>query len=145
MERSDEHTCRRPCHILYLDNYAEPSKIFPFLPASQASLTINGETIRRCFARRLRQAASSQLPCKNQMDRNTFRSINWDVRGKALGTLENSANIFIVRFSHGHLPTWRHMHRTKRAVNDICPACIHIAKTEWHTLSCPSESLWWGT
>jgi hypothetical protein len=31
----------------YLVNYAERSKIVPFIPASQASLTINGETMAR--------------------------------------------------------------------------------------------------
>jgi hypothetical protein len=29
----------------YLDNYAQPSKIIPFIQPSQASLTIDGETI----------------------------------------------------------------------------------------------------
>ena len=33
----------------YLNNYSEPSKIVPFIPASKASLTINGETITRRF------------------------------------------------------------------------------------------------
>ena len=44
----------------YLDNYSEPSKIVPFVPAYKASsLTINGETITRRFAQRLRKATSS--------------------------------------------------------------------------------------
>jgi hypothetical protein len=34
----------------YLDNYATPSKLVPFIPASQASLTINSKTITRQFA-----------------------------------------------------------------------------------------------
>ena len=34
------------------------------------------------------------------------------------------------------------MHRTKRAANDKCPACIHITKTDWHIIRCPSQSLW---
>jgi hypothetical protein len=34
----------------YLDNYADPSKIIPFICPSQASLTIQGETITRRFA-----------------------------------------------------------------------------------------------
>jgi hypothetical protein len=29
----------------YLDNYAQPSKIIPFIQPSQANLTIDGETI----------------------------------------------------------------------------------------------------
>jgi transcriptional regulator of met regulon len=85
----------------YLDEYAEPSKLVPFIPASQASLTIQGETITRRFAQHLRQAANSPRLCKKLMDRNgwnrnTFRSINWDVPGKTLDTMENSAKIFIV-------------------------------------------------
>jgi hypothetical protein len=43
----------------YLDNYAEPSKIIPFIPPSQASLTIKGQTITRRFAKQLRLEASS--------------------------------------------------------------------------------------
>jgi hypothetical protein len=43
----------------FLDNYAEPSKLVPFIPASQASLSIHGETITRRFATRLRQADNS--------------------------------------------------------------------------------------
>ena len=131
----------------YLDNYAEPSKLVPFIPASQASLTIHGETITRRFAQRLRQAANSPRLCKKLMakhgwSRTTFRSINWEVPGKALDTLENSAQIFIVKFAHEHLFTRRHMHRIKRAAHDKCPACLHIAETDWHILSCPSRSLW---
>ena len=34
----------------YLDNYSESSKIIPCIPASKASLTINGEAIARRFA-----------------------------------------------------------------------------------------------
>jgi hypothetical protein len=37
----------------YLDTYADPSKIIPFIRPSQASLTIQGETITRRFANRL--------------------------------------------------------------------------------------------
>ena len=44
-------------HVLHADalatdyfvNYEEPSKIVPFIPASQDSLTIDGETITRRF------------------------------------------------------------------------------------------------
>jgi hypothetical protein len=43
----------------FLDNYAEPSKVVPFIPASQASLTIHGEAITRRFATRLQHAANS--------------------------------------------------------------------------------------
>jgi hypothetical protein len=43
----------------YLDSYAELSKPVPFIPASQASLTIHGETVTRRFAQRLRQAANT--------------------------------------------------------------------------------------
>jgi hypothetical protein len=131
----------------FLDNYAEPSKLVPFIPASQASLTIHGETITRRFATRLRHAANSPRLCqhlmaKNDWSLNTFRSINWDVPGNALHTLENSARIFIIKFAHDHLPTRRHMHRIKQAPHDKCPACMHITETAWHILSCPSRSLW---
>ena len=131
----------------YLDNYADPSKIVPFIPASQASLSIRGVTITRRFAQQLRQAANSPRLRKRLMNRNgwnynTFRTINWDVPGKTLNTMENSAQIFIVKFAHDHLPTRRHMRRTGRAESDKCPACLHIVETDWHILSCPRRSLW---
>jgi hypothetical protein len=131
----------------YLDNYSARSATVPFIPASQASLTIDGVTITRRYAQSLRQAASSPRICKKLMARNnwtlqTFRSINWEVPGKALETLEHSAQIFIVKFAHEHLPTRRHMRRIKRAETDKCPACIHIVETDWHILSCPRRSLW---
>jgi hypothetical protein len=47
------------------DNCAEPSKIAPFIPASQASLTINGKTIAPQHAKRLRQAAERLLMARN--------------------------------------------------------------------------------
>jgi hypothetical protein len=56
----------------HLDNCAEPSKIVPFIPASQASLTINGKTIARRHAKRLQQAASSPRTCKKLMAKNAW-------------------------------------------------------------------------
>jgi hypothetical protein len=100
----------------YLDNYAEPSKIVPFIPASKASLTVNGETIARRFTGRLCQAASGPsiwkcLMSRNQWSRNAFLSINWDVPGKALDTVENSTQIVITKLAHDHyFPTRRYMH-----------------------------------
>jgi hypothetical protein len=79
---------------------------------------------------------------RNNWTLQTFRSINREVPGKALETLEHSAQTFIVKFAHKHLPTCRHMHRIKRAETDKCPACIHIVETDWHILSCPRRSLW---
>jgi hypothetical protein len=43
----------------YLDNWAEPSKDAPFIPASKVSVEIEGVTITHNIACRLRQAASS--------------------------------------------------------------------------------------
>jgi hypothetical protein len=130
------------------DNCADPSKLVPSIPASQASLTIHGATITRRYAQRLRQAANRPQIVKRLMTRNacniqTFGSIDWDTSGKALATMENSAQIFIVKFAHNHLPIHRHMYRMKRAETDKCPACNHIVKTDWHILSCPRCSIWW--
>jgi hypothetical protein len=131
----------------YLDNYADPSKLVPSIPASQASLSINGETINRRYAQRLRLASNGpalrqRIMLRNQWTYNTFRSINWEVPNSALDTMENSAQIFIIKFAHDHLPTRRHMHRIGKAETDKCPACQHIIETDWHILSCPRRSLW---
>jgi hypothetical protein len=56
----------------FLDNCAEPSKLVPFIPASQASLTIHGETITRRFATRLRHAANSPRLCQHLMAKNEW-------------------------------------------------------------------------
>jgi hypothetical protein len=131
----------------FLDNHAEPAKLMPFIPASQASLTIHGETITRRCASRLRQAANSPRICQHLMATNdwtyaTFRSMNWEAPGKAMNTLENSVKIFIVKFAHDLLPTRRHMHRIKKSATATCPSCLHITETSWHILSCPSRSVW---
>jgi hypothetical protein len=51
----------------FLDNCTEPAKLVPFIPASQASLTIHGETITRRCASGLRQAANSPQICQHLM------------------------------------------------------------------------------
>jgi hypothetical protein len=129
----------------YLENYAEPSKIIPFIRPSQASLTINGETITRRFASRLRLTASGpnierQLKLRNNWTHSTFQSINSKVPGKALTTMENSQKVFVIKFAHGHLPTRRHMNRIGEAESDKCPSCLQCVETDWHILSCPNRS-----
>jgi hypothetical protein len=126
-----------------LEHFADSSKPVPFIPASKASLTINGETNTPRYAQRLRQTASNPRICKrlmahNNWSSNTFSSINWDVPGQALNTLENSAKIVIIKFAHDHLHTRRHKHRIKQAESDKCPACHHLVETDWHILSCPA-------
>jgi hypothetical protein len=74
----------------YLENYAEPSKIIPFIRPSKASLTIQGKTITRRFAYRLRLAASSpnleqRLKLKNNWTQRTLQSINWEVLSTGQG------------------------------------------------------------
>ena len=54
----------------YLDNWFEPSKLVPFIPASKASIAITGVTITRNLARRLRQAASSPALQQHIMSKN---------------------------------------------------------------------------
>jgi hypothetical protein len=131
----------------FLDNCAEPAKLVPFIPASQASLTIHGETITRRCASGLCQAANSPRICQHLMARNdwtyaTLRSINWEAPGKAMNTLENSVKTFIVKFAHDLLPTRRHMHPIKKSATATYPSCLHITETSWHILSCPSRSVW---
>jgi hypothetical protein len=122
-------------------NYAEPSKIAPFIPAPQASLTINGETIARRHAKQLRQPAAvsgSPRTCKRLIARNdwsldAFCSINWDIPVKALETLENSAQVFIIKFAHDCLSARRRMCRIKCAkptnAAHLCPHC-------WNQVAC---------
>ena len=67
----------------YLDNWSEPSKLVPFIPASKASIAIAGVTIPRNLARRLRQATSSTALQQHTMSMNgwndwIFHSIDWD-------------------------------------------------------------------
>jgi hypothetical protein len=53
-----------------LNNHAKPSKIVPFIPASQASLKIIGKTIPRRDAKQLRQVTDSPRTCTRLMARN---------------------------------------------------------------------------
>jgi hypothetical protein len=131
----------------HLDNYAEPSKIIPFIPPSQASLTIKGETITRRYANRFRLEASSpdlrkRMILRYKWNNQIFQSINWEVPDKALSTLEHSPQIFITKFAHEHLPTRKHMKRLGEAETDKCPACLQTTETAWHILSCEKRSAW---
>ena len=83
-------------------NWSEPSKLVPFIPASKASIAIDGVTITRNLAWRLRQAASSPALQKHIMEKNgwndwIFHSINWDAQAKALSTLEYNQELFITK------------------------------------------------
>jgi hypothetical protein len=134
----------------YLDNYAEPSKIIPFIPTVQANITIKGETITRRFANRLRLTANSpdmrnRLITRNNWTEHIFQSIHWDTPGKALATLEHSTRIFITKFAHEHLPTRRHMKRIGEAESDQCPSCRNTTETSWHILNCANRTEWCNT
>jgi hypothetical protein len=72
----------------------------------------------------------------------TFQSINWEVPGKALATLDHSTTIFIIKFAHEHLPTRKHMKRIGEAESDKCPSCLHTVEDSWHILSCPERTTW---
>ena len=131
----------------HLDFDSESSERVPFITPSKASLTIQGKTITRRFAQRLRQTASGpnlrkRMILQNNWSERTFKEINWAVPGKALQTLEHSARIFIIKFAHEHLPTRKHMMRIGKAETDQCPSCQHIVETSWHILSCPNRSIW---
>jgi hypothetical protein len=54
----------------YLDNFAIISRVVPFIPASKVSIAIDGNTVTRNIARRLRQAASS--PALEKYLRDTY-------------------------------------------------------------------------
>jgi hypothetical protein len=90
------------CATDYLENWSEPSKIVPFVPASKVSLAIDGAAITRNAARRLRLAASSPALKKHIMSKNgwndwIFHSVEWDAQAKALGTLEHTQELFVVK------------------------------------------------
>jgi hypothetical protein len=133
----------------YLENYADPSKIIPFIKPVQANLTIQGATITRRFANRLRLAASSpdlhnRMITRNNWSAQIFKSMHWDAPGKALMTLEHSTQIFLTKFVHEHLPTRKHMKKIGETDSDKCPSCLHTTETAWHMLNCENREEWRG-
>jgi hypothetical protein len=125
----------------YLDNWSEPSKIVPFIPASNASISIAGATITRNVARRLRLAAGSpdiekHLKHKHGWNDWILQSIDWDNQAKALGTLVYTQELFAIKWAHGLLPTRRHMERMGRAESDLCPSCLETIETATHIFGC---------
>jgi hypothetical protein len=95
------------CATDYLNNWSAPSKSVPFIPASQASISLAGVTLTRNVARRLRQAASS--PAQHIMTANGWNawilnSIAWDSQSKALGTLEHTQEIVVTKWAHNLFP-----------------------------------------
>ena len=134
----------------YLDNWSDPSKIVPFIPASKASVAIAGVTITRHLARRLRQAASSPALEKHIMLKNgwndwIFNSIDWDAQAKALGTLEYTQELFVTKWAHNLLPTRRHMKRIGQAESDLCPSCLETEETAPHIFACERRVQWQAT
>jgi hypothetical protein len=133
----------------YLENYADPSKIVPFIKPAQANLTIQGATVTRRFANKLRMAASSpdlqnRMITRNNWSTQIFKSIHWDAPGKALMTLEHSTQIFLTKFVHEHLPTRKHMKKIGETDSDKCPSCLHTQETAWHMLKCENREEWRG-
>lgn len=138
----------------YLDNYAEPSKIIPFIPTVQANITINGETITRRFANRLRLAASSP----DMRSQSTYRSQQLDrthipihslgrTRQSASHTRTQHQNIHnqICAWLNTYQPTRKHMKRIGEAESEQCPSCHNNTKTSWHILSCENRTEWRNT
>jgi hypothetical protein len=131
----------------YLDNWSEPSKLVPFIPASKASISIAGATITRNVARRLRQAASSpaleqHIMAKNGWNDWIFNSIDWDSQAKALSTLEYTQELFVIKWAHNLLPTRRHMKRIGQAESELCPSCLATIETAPHIFACPRRVQW---
>jgi hypothetical protein len=131
----------------YLENWSEPSKIVPFIPASNASIAIDGVTVTSHLARRLRQAASSpaleeHIMLKNGWNDWIFNSIDWDVQAKALNTLEYTQELFVTKLAHDLLPTRRHMHRIGKAESDLCPSCLETIETAPHIFACERRVTW---
>jgi hypothetical protein len=131
----------------YLDNWAVSSQVVPFIPASQASLSIAGVSITRNVARRLRQAASSPALANHIMSTNgwndwIFNSIDWDSQAKTLNTLEYTQELFVTKWAHNLLPTRRHMKRMGRAESDLRPSCLATIETAPHIFACLKRLPW---
>jgi hypothetical protein len=133
----------------YLRNFATPSPVVPFIPASNVSITLNGSTLTRNVARRLRQAASSpaletHLLQKYGWTDVILKSIAWDTQAKALGTLEYTQEQFAIKWAHGILPTRRHMKRMGKAESELCPSCRATLETAPHIFACERRTDWRG-
>jgi hypothetical protein len=135
------------CATDYLNNWSAPSKVVPFISASQASISLAGVTLTRNVARRLRQAASSPALAQRIMTANGWNtwilnSIAWDSQSKALGTLEHTQEIFVTKWAHNLLPIRRHMKRIGQAESDLCPSYLSIIETAPHIFACPKRVPW---
>jgi hypothetical protein len=125
--------CHANAHATdYLNNWSAPSKVVPFIPASQASISLAGVTLTRNVVRWLRQAASSPALAQHIMTANGWNawilnSIAWDSQSKALGTLEHTQEIFVTKWAHNLLPTRRH--------SPICAPLVCQPSKPHHTSS----------
>jgi hypothetical protein len=82
----------------------------PHKPASQSTTKPSLDTLHNDSNKQLTAHDSAKINGKERLVLHTLRSINCDVPGKAFATLENSANVFIIKFAQDHLPAHRHMH-----------------------------------
>ena len=64
-----------------------------------------------------------------------FHSIEWDAQAQALGTLEHTQELFIVKWAHNLLPAQRHMKRVGQAKSDLCTSCLETIKTATHVFA----------
>jgi hypothetical protein len=129
------------CATNCLENWSEPSKIVSFVPALKVSFSIAGATITCNAARRLRQAARCPALQKHVVSKNgwndwIFHSVEWDAQAKALGTLEQTQELFVIKWAHDLLPARHHMKRIGQAESDLCPSCLETIETAPHIFAC---------
>jgi hypothetical protein len=133
-----------------LENWSEPSKIVPFIPASKVSLSNAGATITRNAACRLGLAASSPALEKHIMSKNgkndwIFHSVEWDAQAKALGALKHTQELFVVKWAHNLLHARSHVKCVGQAESDLCPSCLETIETAPHIFACEQRVEWQAT
>jgi hypothetical protein len=130
------------------DELATTARTLPLPPGianithRTATLVLNGMEVSSKYADHLRHAYSSQSLRKYYMGKfpnwnnKIIDTIDWYIKGRALGLLSGRTQKTVLQLLHGWLPVNSHPSVNKVSPSTHCPYCQESSETFEHLLSC---------
>jgi hypothetical protein len=113
----------------------------PFIPSSLAALYIDNCLVTTDYSNRIRLATNGAelrryIIGKTHWTDYTFDSVDWDAHGSALAQQSRSAQVRLLKFMHGWLPTMKRQKRYRLSSSSRCPICKTRRESQSHILCC---------
>jgi hypothetical protein len=113
----------------------------PFLPGTQAHLTLDGTVITSHHASALRRAATSPayrdyLIRKFTLTDDACDDVHWAAFRLAINRFKRPNQTRIQKFIHRWLPLNEFLHVQEPTTDPVCPACLSYPETQEHFLCC---------